>query len=408
MANLFAACHDGGPGHVHQLILAFMALYRHSHSTDANLATYREQFKNLTGTPPAMNDYTATEPNRTTEARAQEMGDIRAGIVRDARFDASYVIMNALAAIIASYGLLADSTSGVIGAMLVAMLLGPIVGLGLAMVDGDFALLRRASGSLAGGVAIVVLCSFLIGLLHSDIPAGKELLARTHPNYLDLMIALAGGSVGAYAAVSPRVSTAVVGVAIATALVPPLCTGSIFLARGEWENALGGYFLTFTNIVAIQFASSVVLVLKGFHKATDNLRPRTRLLWLNGLSLGLVVALFVMLTVNTKTLISDVLYKANVRRVLAAELKQFPGAHLYEFRIGRDKQAGPTMIRATIGSPTGFSPAEVGVLESKLPLPPDHSALELRVRHVHITVMTRNGPLYDANMAKLGEPPEPQ
>lgn len=350
-----------------------------------------------------MNEHTSFSADRVANQRLRELREAREAIARDARFDTSYVIMNALAAIIASYGLLADSTSGVIGAMLVAMLLGPIVGLGLALVDGDFGLLRRASGALGGGVAIVVLCSLVIGFLHADMPAGKELLNRTHPNYLDLMIALAGGAVGAYAAVSPRVSTAVVGVAIATALVPPLCTGSIFLARGEWESALGGYLLTFTNIVAIQFASSVVLVLKGFHQATDSLRPKTRFLWLNGLSLGLIVGLFILLSFNTRPLIAELLYKANVRRVLAGEIGRVPGAYLYEFRIGKDGPPGTTIIRATVGSPNGISASEVADLEAKLPPPPDRSPLELRIRHVRVTVMTRKGLLYDPHLAGAEE-----
>ncbi|MGZ8239038.1 MAG: DUF389 domain-containing protein [Methylobacter sp.] len=133
--------------------------------------------------------------------------------------------MNALWAIIASYSLLADSAAGVIGAMLVAMLLSPIAGVSLSLVDGDNALLRQSLLSLCGGVGIVVVCAWIIGQLHPDIPAGKELLGRTHPNYLDLMIALAGGAVGAYAVITPRIVNAVVGVAIATALVPPLCSG---------------------------------------------------------------------------------------------------------------------------------------------------------------------------------------
>ena len=105
--------------------------------------------------------------------------------------------MNALLAIIASDALLADSVSGVIGAMLVAMLLSAIAGVSLSLVDGDHGLLRRSLLILGGGTAIVVVCALIIGLLHADIPASREMLARTHPNYLDLMIALAGGAVGA-------------------------------------------------------------------------------------------------------------------------------------------------------------------------------------------------------------------
>jgi uncharacterized hydrophobic protein (TIGR00271 family) len=139
------------------------------------------------------------------DSRMLEIQAARTEIADNARFDKAFIVMNALAAIIACYALLADSAAGVIGAMLVAMLLSPIAGVSLSLVDGDHALLRQSLLSLGGGVGIVVVCAWIIGLLHPDIPAGKELLARTHPNYLDLMIALAGGAVGAYAVITPRI-----------------------------------------------------------------------------------------------------------------------------------------------------------------------------------------------------------
>lgn len=320
-------------------------------------------------------------------------------IRRDAILDAPYLVMNSLAAMIASYALLADSGSGVIGAMLVAMLLGPITGIGLSLVDGDFTLLRNAFIALASGVLVVVACSLLIGLIHPEIPAGKELLGRTNPNYLDMMIALAGGAVGACAALTPRISNAVVGVAIATALVPPLCTGSIFLARGEFENAAGGYLLAFANIVAIQFASSAVLWLVGFQKAAQHLHVKSKVLWLNVLSLSLVAVLFLVLGYNTKILLSRVLYEANVRKALVSGLQPFSEAYLDIVRI--DKEDGATLVRALVRSPYGFTAEEVKALEDKLPLPTDQTELQLRLRRVAVTVMSRKGPLFDAEAANV-------
>ena len=88
------------------------------------------------------------------------------------------------------------------------------------------------------------------------------------------MIALAGGAAGAYATVSPRLSVGLVGVAIATALVPPLSTCSICLARGDTRLAFGGFLLFFANLVAIQFASSVVMFLHGYHKMSKHFLGR--------------------------------------------------------------------------------------------------------------------------------------
>ncbi|HEX9154258.1 MAG TPA: TIGR00341 family protein, partial [Nitrospira sp.] len=176
----------------------------------------------------------------------------------------TYLVMNMLATIIACYGLLADSAAGIIGAMVIAMLLGPIAGAGLAMVDGDLALLRKSLLAEMAGVAVVMATAFVIGIFHKDIPPGTEMLARTNPGYPDLMIALAGGAAATAASVSRGISLSLVGVAIATALVPPLSTSSMLLARGSKELALGAFLLAVTNMVAIQFTSSVVFWIAGY------------------------------------------------------------------------------------------------------------------------------------------------
>ena len=157
--------------------------------------------------------------------------EIRADIVHNAQFEKAFIVMNALAAIIASYALLAGSVSGVIGAMLVAMLLGPIAGLSLSLVDGDYLLFKQSAISLIGGIGIVIFCSFIIGFIHDDMPVSTELLARTRPNYLDLMIALAGGAVGAYAVITPRIPNPNVGVTVNRPGSAVMCRNYLFSAR---------------------------------------------------------------------------------------------------------------------------------------------------------------------------------
>ena len=342
-------------------------------------------------------------PASNQDSRLFDIQTARAEITQNAQFDKAFIIMNALAAIIASYGLLADSSSGVIGAMLVAMLLSPIAGVSLSLVDGNHVLLRQSLLSLLGGAGIVVLCAFIIGVLHTDIPAGKELFARTHPNYLDLMIALAGGAVGAYAVITPRIINAVVGVAIATALVPPLCTGTIFAARGEWDNAFGGYLLAFANIVAIQFSFSIVLWLCGFRKATDQFFRNKKVVWLNGVSLLLMILLFVVLGANTREVVNDMLFESNVRKVLLEELNAYPGSQLLVLRIVHEDSKN--IVRAQINSPVDFSAEDVAKFESKLPTAPDRFPIELRLRHVRVKVMTKSGDRYDLHLDKDDAPP---
>ncbi len=153
---------------------------------------------------------------------------VRSRVAETSSFDKAYAVMNTLSTVVASYGLLADSAAVVIGGMVIAMLLGPIAGVGLALVDANSRLLRKATAALVAGVLLVFLAAFLVGIFNREMPVSKEMMDRTAPNLFDLMIALGGGAAGAYAVISPRLSIAFVGVAIATALVPPLATCGMF------------------------------------------------------------------------------------------------------------------------------------------------------------------------------------
>ncbi len=132
----------------------------------------------------------------------------------------------------------------------VAMLIGPIAAVSLALVDSDFALLLKSLLALGGGICGVMLTAFLLGWLHRHIPITAAILARTAPNFMD-MIALVGGTAGAIATIAPRISTAFVGVAISTALLPPLTSASLLVARGDYDLVGSAFLLALTNMVAI-------------------------------------------------------------------------------------------------------------------------------------------------------------
>jgi uncharacterized hydrophobic protein (TIGR00271 family) len=154
----------------------------------------------------------------TTTSQNQYHEAIRESIRKGAKFDKAHLLMNVLAATIASYGLFVNSPAVVIGAMIIGMLLGPIAGVSLALVDSDIKFLIRSLSSLLAGVTGVMVTAFILGTIHKEIPITDEIMALTSPNLLDLMIALAGGAAGAYATVSPRLSIAFVGVAVTTAV----------------------------------------------------------------------------------------------------------------------------------------------------------------------------------------------
>lgn len=244
--------------------------------------------------------------------------EVRLNIQANALPSKTFFIMNMLAGIIAGYGLLSNSPAVVIGAMLVAMMTGPISGIALALIDNRMILLGTSLKTLMGGVALLTGVGILVGLVHYNMPLSQEILVRTRPNFMDLMIALAGGAAGAFASISPRLSVAVAGVAVATALVPPLVAMGILLAHLEWSLAFGAFILVFTNMVAIQFSSSLVLWVAGFRRITDEEADKSIIAFIkrNFVSLIFLVSLAVYLTLNLLNTVGKQHYEATTTKHL--------------------------------------------------------------------------------------------
>ncbi len=186
--------------------------------------------------------------------------------------DFDFFLLVLLSSVIATLGLLVDSPAVIIGAMLVAPLMSPILGLGLASIRGDDRLLRDALSALLRGALLSILISFLLTWVNTFMPfldlqandLPLAVLARTQPSPIDLAIALAGGLAAAFALAMPNISAALPGVAIATALMPPLCTVGIGLAFQRWDVAGGAFLLFSTNAVTIAFAAMLVFFVLGF------------------------------------------------------------------------------------------------------------------------------------------------
>jgi len=205
-------------------------------------------------------------------------GDVIVRLRDDSTPDFDFFLLTLLSSVIATLGLLIDSPATIIGAMLVAPLMSPIIGLGMASIRGDDRLLRDAASALLRGAALAVLMSFLLTLWNIFMPfidlraaaLPSEVLARTQPSPIDLAIALAGGLAAAFALAMPNISAALPGVAIATALMPPLCTIGIGLAFARWDVAGGASLLFITNAVTIAFAAMLVFVVLGFSPKDRN------------------------------------------------------------------------------------------------------------------------------------------
>lgn len=163
------------------------------------------------------------------------------------------------AIIVASVGLNVNSTAVIIGAMLISPLMGPIMGIGLGVGINDFELIKRAFKNLAVAAGISILTSALYFFISPLGEARSELLSRTTPAIWDVLIALFGGLAGIVAASRKHFSNVIPGVAIATALMPPLCTAGYGLASGNISFFIGAFFLFFINSVFISFATLIIV-----------------------------------------------------------------------------------------------------------------------------------------------------
>ena len=321
--------------------------------------------------------------------------EVRVRIEANALPSKTYFIMNILSAIIASYGLVTNSAAVVIGAMLVAMMLGPITGIALAIIDYRMPLLRKSLLTVIVGISLVILVGFIVGWLHKDQPLTAEILSRTQPTSMDLMIALAGGTAGAYAMVSPHLSVAVVGVAVATALVPPLAASGILFANGETQLGLGALLLALTNIIAIQFTNALVLWLLGFRRLVDDdYKSSTYLTFLrrNAVTLLLLGGLGMYLSINLQTNAKQQGFENSVKETIDSYFID-KGNVLTNTQF--DTSEENNIVRAVIRGETTPTPYDVQQIENLITQDmaenfPEYLPIKLQLRYLPVQVIESN------------------
>jgi len=219
--------------------------------------------------------------------RNEDVGTERRGALSDALYFenparmqklAAWWVMLLLSVSIATFAVLQDSTAVVIGAMLIAPLMTPILGLAGALVNGWRGRAAASSSLVALGVAASITLAFVISAWAPELvsfDANTQISSRVQPTFVDMLIALAAGAAGAFATVNVRVASSIAGVAIAVALVPPLGVVGVALENSRFDDALGAFVLFMTNFVSIVLAAAGVFVLTGFAEST-NLRARSR------------------------------------------------------------------------------------------------------------------------------------
>ena len=224
------------------------------------------------------------------------------------------------AILIASLGLNVNSTAVIIGAMLISPLMGPIIGMGFALGTNDLDMLKRAAKNYAISTLISILTATLYWFLTPLSDAQSELLARTSPTLYDVLIAFCGGAAGIIALCTKGKSNVIPGVAIATALMPPLCTAGFGLGTGHIMYFLGAFYLFFINTVFICLATLGGVKLMHFKKKVFLTPERERRV--RQIVTTVVVVTMIPAAIVTANIVKKSIFDSNVSRFVKSELSQ--------------------------------------------------------------------------------------
>jgi uncharacterized hydrophobic protein (TIGR00271 family) len=268
----------------------------------------------------------------------------------------------ATSTLIACLGLIANSTAVIIGAMVVAPLMTPIFGISLALVRGEGRMLGRALRAEIIGVVLAVGLAALFGSLPMALEVTPEMLARTAPNLLDLLVAVLAGFAGAYAMINERLSPALPGVAIATAIVPPLANVGLCLAVGAYQGAYGSFLLFLANFLAILVVSSLVFIAGGLAQAVPLVK--WGLVRRFGIPTLGFMAVTVLLTPPLVHIVKDRYLTSAIKRVISKQLDQLPTTAM--FRMNHEEHRGQLYILATVRTPRVIEPYRVKVIQDAL------------------------------------------
>jgi uncharacterized hydrophobic protein (TIGR00271 family) len=231
----------------------------------------------------------------------------------------NFTVLLALATVIATYGVITDSTATVIGAMIVAPLMTPIIATGAAVSMGAS---KRAISSITlvalGAIGVILLAMVLTAVVPAQLVSMTEnpqIISRVHPSLLDLIIALAAGAVGAFAIGRQKIADSLAGVAIAISVVPPLCVVGITLFHGGFYEAGGAFLLFLTNFVAILVAGTVMFGLLGLPKAIKmEMKDETRKKTMEAITLAGILLIIVLAVTSFQA------YQATNDQIAAKEI----------------------------------------------------------------------------------------
>lgn len=305
---------------------------------------------------------------RIRKTRTDAVGQVNheaviSGVFQEVEITSGYFFVLSLANLIALTGLLANSAPVIIGAMLISPLMGPILSTGFAFVTGNRVIWRKALGKISLSVALTLVVAAAASYLSPLQEVTAEIAARTRPNLYDLLIAIFAGLAGAIAICTKKnFITIVPGVAIATAVIPPLSVAGFGIGTGNFSILAGGFFLFFTNFVAIIISTCAVLFFYGFTPYSDSglekaaLRKRT---------VFLVSVLFVIcipLIYTLRQSVATLALNKKISATLKSQLDRPAVSHLSTFTY-QEKSDKSIEINAIINTIRYLSEKEISSAE---------------------------------------------
>ncbi|EGW41650.1 TIGR00341 family protein [Desulfosporosinus sp. OT] len=266
----------------------------------------------------------------------------------------TYFLLVVLAALVATLGLLTNSTAVIIGAMLISPIMSPIIGMSFSMTLGDSEMFSKSIKAIILGTIVAIIVSVFTSLFLPSRSLTAEILLRTKPTLIDLIIAFASGAAGAYTMCHKKESSVLPGVAIATAIMPPLCVVGTGLVQNEYNVAFGGFLLFLTNLIAINLASAIVFKLSGFttKDEIDQLTKQT-ILKMNHRRLVISITAFVIITIPLSYIMYTTIIQEKTKKLIDDSLNKttatFEGVDLvnYSYALQDNKYLISTVVRST-------------------------------------------------------------
>jgi uncharacterized hydrophobic protein (TIGR00271 family) len=255
------------------------------------------------------------------------------------RCSIDFLALLAAATMIATLGLFENSAAVIIGAMIIAPLMRPLVGLSLSLLTMDLLLLRRALFTIVIGSALGLGIAASMAVLLHEIELTPEILARAKPTLLDLGIAIFAGAIGAYCQTSKKLSDSLAGVAISVALVPPLSVVGIGLSLGQLELWQGAALLYLTNLVGIAIAGAIVFLVMGYAPIRRAKRGLVA-------SAVMVLLLSIPLALSMNEMLLENRLSMQIRHILQEKTFTFKDVTLKEVEVARVRT--PLKVTATV------------------------------------------------------------